>query len=134
MPPQDRHIRDVLKLVDAHERVIRLIAEMLAGICDDNSHVARHGGEEFVVLFRGTGLTDARARLDDVREKLADRRLVNRATDEPFGQITFSAGVADVFDFSDPRAALKAADEALYAAKQGGRNRICLAEKPKQAA
>nr|WP_277949227.1 diguanylate cyclase [Sphingobium sp. LB126] len=33
---------------DAGDRVIRLIAEMLATISDDNCHVARHGGEEFV--------------------------------------------------------------------------------------
>ena len=115
---------------DAGDRVIRLIGEMLAGICDDNCHVARHGGEEFVMLFRGTTLSEAKERLDDIREKLAHRRLVNRKTDQPFEQITFSAGVADVFDFPDPRAALKAADEALYAAKQGGRNQVRLADKP----
>ena len=50
---------------------------------------------------------------------------LNRATDVPFGQITFSAGIADVFAFPDRRAALKAADAALYRAKQGGRNRVC---------
>lgn len=119
---------------EAGDRVLRVIAEMLSEISDDNCHVARHGGEEFVMLFRGSNLSEAKLRLDDVREKLADRKLVNRNTDEPFGQITFSAGVADVFDFPDPRSALKAADEALYAAKQAGRNQVCLAAKPAQAA
>lgn len=112
---------------DAGDRVLRLVAEMLSGISDDNCHVARHGGEEFVMLFRGANVREAQARLDAVRETLAERRLVNRKTDTPFGQITFSAGIADVFDFADPRQALKAADEALYAAKEGGRNQIRVA-------
>ena len=59
-----------------------------------------------------------------MREELAARRFVNRATELPFGQITFSAGVADVFAGDDPRAALRAADAALYRAKESGRNRI----------
>jgi diguanylate cyclase len=58
---------------------------------------------------------------------LANRRLINRKTDQPFGQITFSGGVADVFGHDDARGALKAADEALYRAKERGRNRIELA-------
>lgn len=114
---------------DAGDRVIRLIAEMLATISDDNCHVARHGGEEFVMLFRGVSLSEAHKKLDGLREQMAERRLRNRKTDEPLGQITFSAGIADVFDFPDPRAALKAADEALYAAKQGGRNKVMIAPK-----
>ena len=112
---------------DAGDRVIRLIAEMLATISNDSCHVARHGGEEFVMLFRAITMSEAHRKLDDLREQMADRRLVNRKTDEPLGQITFSAGIADVFDFPDPRAALKAADEALYAAKEGGRNQVRIA-------
>lgn len=118
---------------EAGDRVIRAIADMLAGICNDNCHVARHGGEEFVLLFRGATLSEAKQRLDEVREKMAERRLINRKTDEAFGQITFSGGLADVFDYADPRAALKAADEALYAAKEAGRNQICIADKPARA-
>jgi len=110
--------------------VLRLIADLLSGISDDKCHVSRHGGEEFVMLFRGCTLTEAKERLDRLRESLAERRLVNRHNDEPFGQITFSAGVADVFDHPDPRAALKAAHEALYGAKTGGRNQIRVAPKP----
>jgi diguanylate cyclase len=110
---------------EAGDRVIRLIAGTLAGISNDNCHVARHGGEEFVMLFRGATLAEAKKRLDDVRERMAGRRLINRKTDEPFGQITFSAGIADVFDYADSREALRAADEALYAAKESGRNRVC---------
>jgi diguanylate cyclase len=111
----------------AGDRVIRLIAEILAEISNDNCHVARHGGEEFVMLFRGLDTAATFEKLDDLREKLANRHFVNRATDEPLGQITFSTGIADVFDFPDPRAALRAADEALYAAKEGGRNQVRIA-------
>lgn len=112
---------------EAGDRVIKLIADTLAHISDDHCHVARHGGEEFVMLFRGLPPSEAAKRLDEAREALANRRLINRKTDQPFGQITFSGGVADVFGYGDARAALKAADDALYRAKESGRNRIELA-------
>jgi diguanylate cyclase len=113
---------------EAGDRVIKAIADTLARISNDQCHVARHGGEEFVMLFRGLTPTEAAERLDEAREGLAERRLINRKTDEPFGQITFSGGVADVFGYGETRGALKAADDALYKAKAGGRNRIELAD------
>lgn len=79
------------------------------------------------MLFRGVSLTEAHERLDALREQFASRKLVNRKTDAPFGQVTFSGGIADVFAFPNPRDALKAADEALYGAKEGGRNKILVA-------
>lgn len=113
---------------EAGDRVIKLIADTLAHISNDHCHVARHGGEEFVMLFRGLPPSEAATKLDEARESLANRRLINRKTDQPFGQITFSGGVADVFGFGDARSALKAADDALYRAKESGRNRIELAQ------
>ncbi len=113
---------------DAGDRVIRLVAQSLARISNDHCHVARHGGEEFVVLFRNVALADAVASLDRLRQEMAERRLVNRANDLPFGQVTFSGGIADVFAFSDRRVALRAADAALYRAKREGRNRISVAD------
>jgi diguanylate cyclase len=89
--------------------VLRNVATALTRISDDRCHVARHGGEEFVVLLRGRSLHQAWELLDDARSALAERRMVNRATDMPIGKVTFSAGIADVFSFADPRA-LRAAD------------------------
>jgi diguanylate cyclase len=114
---------------EAGDRVLKLVADSLAKISNDTCHVARHGGEEFVMLLRGETLDEAQAKLDLLREQLAERRLVNRATEQPFGQVTFSAGLADVFACGDPRTALRAADTALYRAKLNGRNRIELATK-----
>ncbi|MEP7223309.1 MAG: GGDEF domain-containing protein [Novosphingobium sp.] len=116
---------------EAGDRVLKVVAKCLAEISGERCHVARHGGEEFVVLFRGKSLDEAFATLDETREALAGRRLVNRANDTPFGRVSFSAGLADVLAHRDPRLALRAADEALYAAKQQGRNRIVMAtERP----
>lgn len=112
---------------DAGDRVLKLVAENLARLSNDRCHVSRHGGEEFVVLLRGESLEAAAATLDRLRSTLAERRLVNRANDRPFGQVTFSAGIADVFVCGDTRGALKAADTALYRAKNGGRNRVEIA-------
>ncbi|MCC6925211.1 GGDEF domain-containing protein [Novosphingobium sp.] len=112
---------------EAGDRVLKLVADAFARISNDHCHVARHGGEEFVLLLRGETLEQACAQLDHLREQLASRRLVNRANDRPFGQVTFSAGVADVFRCGDPRSALRAADSALYRAKQEGRNRVAAA-------
>lgn len=109
---------------EAGDRVLRVVAQTLARISDDRCHVARHGGEEFVVLFRGKTLEEAWQALDRTRDQLAERRLVNRATDVPFGRISFSGGVADVFAYDSHRTALKAADDALYEAKASGRNCI----------
>lgn len=112
----------------AGDRVLKVVAETLARISDDKCHVARHGGEEFAVLFRGKSLHQSFERLDEVRDDIANRRLVNRATDVPFGRVSFSAGIADLFVFKNKGAAMKAADEALYRAKAEGRNRIVKAE------
>lgn len=111
---------------DTGDRVIKAVGEVLARISDDTCHVARHGGEEFVMLFRGKTTQEAWEKLDAVRENFGSRQFVNRANDNPIGQITFSGGIADVFAHKNPRDALKAADEALYEAKSGGRNQIVL--------
>jgi diguanylate cyclase len=111
------------------DRVLKVVAETLSRISNARCHVARHGGEEFAVIFRAITPEKAWARLDGAREEIAERRLVNRATDMPFGKVTFSGGVADVFAYDSKSDALRAADEALYIAKQSGRNLIRLAGK-----
>jgi len=111
----------------AGDRIIRYVAETLGRIADARCHVARHGGEEFAILLRGATLADGWARLDAAREDIAQKRLVNRANDRPFGRITLSGGIADALAFKSKHDALKAADEALHAAKAGGRNRILIA-------
>ncbi|MEY4160671.1 MAG: hypothetical protein RLZZ136_1292 [Pseudomonadota bacterium] len=105
---------------DAGDRVIQAIGQVLVRVTDEKCHVARHGGEEFVMLFRGMTKREAQVKLDEARTVMAARRFVNRMTDEPIDMITFSGGIADVFAYADPRAALRAADEALYRAKEGG--------------
>ena len=124
---------DHFKLVNdnhGHEtgdRVIQAVGEALDRLSNQKCHVARHGGEEFVLLFRGLTKTQAREKLDAVRENFGTRRFVNRLTDDPIGQVTFSGGVADVFAYPSPRDALRAADEALYLAKAQGRNAVMAA-------
>ena len=113
---------------DTGDRMLKAVASSLSAISSENCHVARHGGEEFVMLFRGNSPEQALERLDGLREALAARNFVDRHNDQPIGRVTFSAGIADAFAYPDPREALRAADRALYKAKESGRNRIELAD------
>lgn len=108
----------------AGDRVLCALAATFAEAAGDACFVARHGGEEFVLLFRGLDKDAARTRLDAIRRAQGLRLLMNRDTGQSFGRITFSAGVAQVNDDTDTRSALARADAALYRAKQMGRNRV----------
>ncbi|TAD82459.1 MAG: GGDEF domain-containing protein [Sphingomonadales bacterium] len=110
----------------AGDRVLCALAASLTEMARDDCFVARHGGEEFVLLFYGIGKERAKARLDTIRRAQGAKMLMNRDTGQPFGRITFSGGVAEVTEDPDIRSALARADAALYCAKQQGRNQVAL--------
>jgi diguanylate cyclase len=111
---------------EAGDRVLCALASSLIEYAGDQFFVARHGGEEFVLLFYGLDKHAAHQRLEAMRAAQATRQLMNRETGLPFGRITFSGGVAEVTEDADTRSALARADAALYRAKQEGRNRVTI--------
>ena len=111
---------------EAGDRVLQLVAKHLDRVGRGNCHLARHGGEEFVIVLENCGTSEAKQQIDVVREELAERSLVNRDNGATIGQVTFSAGVAP-FDPSEPnRQVLRNADAALYEAKNSGRNKVLI--------
>jgi diguanylate cyclase len=112
---------------EAGDGLLRAVASMLGECATDGCFVARHGGEEFVLLLRGPSREDSVARVDAVRAALAARRFISRRNRLPIGTISFSAGMADVLAEADSRSALARADAALYRAKESGRNRVVCA-------
>ncbi len=105
------------------DRVIRAVGQALDKI-SDLCHVARHGGEEFVLLFCDQDVASATLVLDATREQLSKKRFVDRVTKKPIGEVTFSGGVSDALAHEEMGLAMRAADEALYRAKESGRNKI----------
>lgn len=109
------------------DRVIHHVGDFLNQTASANVHVARHGGEEFVVLFEKKTAADAMEILEKVRSRLAAKQLVAKDTLRPIGLVTFSAGVAQLQDGEICSAFLARADMALYEAKNTGRNKVCIA-------
>lgn len=95
----------------------RLQADLTEAIC-----VARYGGEEFAVL--STLLADQAAKVIDALREAISRLVITH--EEHDISITLSGGVAQVRGDDDIGKLIRRADEALYSAKLGGRNRIYL--------
>ena len=85
---------------------------------------ARYGGEEFIVLCPETAAGGALV----LAEKI--RMAVETYSYPAVGKITISAGVAELSGEETGAALIKKADEALYLAKNRGRNRVEAAERP----
>ncbi|MFD1787945.1 diguanylate cyclase [Sphingomonas floccifaciens] len=123
-------IDDFKRVNDVHghpagDRVLKFVGNFLASELGPDICVARYGGEEFAVLTNGRSTHDAVMLLDEVRERLGERRLVNQETSEPIGCVTFSAGAAALTD--DIARAMAAADAALYKVKRTGKNAVNMA-------
>ncbi|MHB8836499.1 MAG: diguanylate cyclase [Candidatus Methylomirabilia bacterium] len=84
--------------------------------------VARYGGEEFVVLMPETDLAEAALVAERVRRSVAESPVID---DEVEATATVSVGVAEINERCvSVEDVLKSADQALYAAKSAGRNRV----------
>ena len=101
------------------DTLLREVADVLSRSIPDGAEAARLGGDEFVVMFPGAGSDSAEALGAQIRTLLAEG-----LTDAGF-PLRISAGVSTYpFDGATPTALLRAGDQALYAAKATGKDRV----------
>ncbi len=115
----------------AGDQVLRAVAERLGAQLRPYDVLGRYGGEEFLVVLPGCGVSEAEEVAERLREFVAATPIV--AEKNAF-TITISLGVTSVERVvSDaPEPLIAAADAALYDAKHAGRNRVCTAIEPAQ--
>lgn len=101
------------------DSLLREIADVLARTLPEGAEAARLGGDEFVVMLPDAGVDHAHATGTELRRLLAEG-----LTEAGF-PLHISAGVSTYpFDGATATALLRAADQALYAAKAGGKDRV----------
>lgn len=103
------------------DRVIRSLALFLKQRLRKTDHIGRYGGEEFAVVLPDTDAATAAKVLDEIRKRFAEIHYPAQPRDLT---CTFSCGIAELTEDMDINTLSKQADEALYVAKRGGRNRV----------
>jgi diguanylate cyclase (GGDEF)-like protein len=111
---------------DAGDAVLTQVAATVAKHLRPTDLVARFGGEEFVILFPDTSLDKAAHAAERVRG-VVEKTDVKMPDGRPLPRVTISMGVAELIPRETPAELLKRADEAMYRAKKGGRNRVVTA-------
>lgn len=126
---------------DVGDQVLQMVATNLARVTG-GGRAFRYGGEEFTLLFPGKDIEKVKTHLETVRKAVAGATFTLRGDDRPEKapiskqkatanrkpesvSVTVSLGVAEPSDArTEPGEVMKAADKALYTAKEKGRNRI----------
>ncbi|AQA19489.1 hypothetical protein BST95_15850 [Halioglobus japonicus] len=106
---------------DTGDQVIRFVANCLQQLCRASDVVARTGGEEFLLVLPETDLDSARILAERIRTTIGDHPL---QVDGQRIAITISLGVACHDGEIDLDQLIQEADQAMYLAKQGGRNQV----------
>jgi len=106
---------------EAGDRALRMFAEILRSEVREGDMACRYGGEEFAVVLQGAETAEAIEAMQRVRAEL---RRVTRAGDAP--AVTASFGIAHSDDAADLDDLVHRADRALFAAKDAGRDCVCI--------
>ncbi|HEX6537359.1 MAG TPA: GGDEF domain-containing protein [Gemmatimonadaceae bacterium] len=125
---------------DVGDQVLRMVAARLSRVAG-GGRAFRYGGEEFAVLFPGKSVEESAPHLETLRAAVAGATFTLRGPDRPKRKprsprprgasarqlaVTVSIGAAQARGSALPDEVVKAADKALYRAKEGGRNRVAL--------
>ena len=125
---------------DVGDQVLRMVAGRLAK-APGGGRAFRYGGEEFAVLFPGKTVAESAPHLETLRASVASATFTQRGHDRPTRKpktprargasarplaVTVSIGAGQARGSAPPEEVVKAADRALYRAKEGGRNRVAL--------
>jgi len=127
---------DKFKLVNdtyghqAGDEVLKQIAQIVLHQCRDSDFAARYGGEEFAVVLANTNAAEAVNLAQRCRRQIEDMEFTFQGHAV---RLTASFGVADAVDMLSTEALIQRADDALYAAKRAGRNRVELLAHAKSA-
>jgi two-component system cell cycle response regulator len=108
----------------AGDEILQIVAAQLGAIARSGDALYRYGGEEFLCIFPEQSMDSGTRAVE--RMRAAVEGLGIEHTDSPSGLLTISGGLAmmDAAETRSASAVLKEADEALYRAKQLGRNRV----------
>ena len=112
---------------EAGDYVLQEFSKMLLKFIRGEDIACRYGGEEFILILPGCALSIAMERAEKLRAAMAQNHMVHNGVS--LGTVTLSIGVLCYPEHSEDLDELvKKADEALYRAKHGGRNRVEMAQ------
>ncbi|TQV89139.1 GGDEF domain-containing protein [Aliikangiella coralliicola] len=106
----------------AGDEVLRVVALFLQNGLRESDFIARFGGEEFVILLPETSLVDATKAINKLRQGVKDVKVEFEAL---IIQVAMSFGIAEFENNDTPKAVFARADQALYRAKEKGRDQVC---------
>ena len=112
----------------AGDEVLRVFSEILRDVVREVDTAARYGGEEFALLLPETNLEGARVVAERIRGELAARSFEPRPGASM--TVTVSFGIAAYPESQTAEELFAQADQALYRAKAGGKNRVEVAARP----
>lgn len=104
--------------------ILRRIAKLLLEVLDNNGEAFRYGGEEFLILIPDTDLAAAIEMVESIRARVEKLRFVSAKTKERLPKLTISAGVTQFRAGEQMDSLISRADDALYTAKNAGRNQV----------
>lgn len=114
---------------DAGDEVLKQVANVFSSRLRAQDGLSRWGGEEFLFIFPETNEQEAKTVIEQIRENLSAKALL---VDGKSHRVTSSFGVCEVTSSMTLTSALNLADQALYQAKNDGRNRVCSASELKR--